>query len=145
MEENISKTASSNKIKQGKQKLFKKYRENSKQYLRTHLFENPCIIKSEECKYLDTSDFVTIYYDQLTDLFAIVDSKSNCLLDFGIVTELKYAEIFAYKSSKTLKASEICLSPNQQVVEDSPVNPSTKSPKSKKLEVYQEKYILSYD
>jgi hypothetical protein len=40
--------------------LFKKYGEESKQYLRTHLFQNPCIIKSEECKYLYTSDFVTI-------------------------------------------------------------------------------------
>jgi len=94
---------------------------------------------------LDTSDFVTIYYDQLTDLFTIVDSKSNCFLDFGITTEVKYAEIFAYKSSGTLKSSEICLSPNQQVVEDSPVKPSTKSPKSKELEVYEEKFILSSD
>jgi CMP-N-acetylneuraminic acid synthetase len=64
LEENISKTASNNQIKKAKQKIFKKYGENSKQYLRTYLFENPCIIKSEECKYLDTSDFVTIYYDQ---------------------------------------------------------------------------------
>lgn len=116
MEENISITASNNKIKQGKQKLFKKYGEESKQYLRPHLFENPCIIKYEECKYLDTSDFVTISYDQLTDLFAIVNSKSNCLLDFSIATEVRYAEIFASKSSGTLKASDICLSPNQQIV-----------------------------
>ena len=51
--------------------------------------------------------------------------------------------MFAYKSSGTLKASEICLSPNQSVIEDFPVNPSTKSPNSKKLEVYEEEYIMS--
>ena len=28
------------------------------------------------------------------------DSKENRLLDFGIATEVKYAEIFAYKSPK---------------------------------------------
>ena len=44
-------------------------------------------------------DFVTIYYDELTNLFAILDKKSNYGLDFGIATEVKYAEIFAYKSS----------------------------------------------
>ena len=145
IEENLSKDASNNKIKQGKQNLFKKYGEKSKEYLRLHLFENPCIIKSEECRYLDTSDFVTIYYDQFTDLFAIVDSKSNCLLNFGIATEVKYREIFAYKSYGTLKARELCLFPNQQLVEDSPVKPSRESPKSKELEVYKEKYILGYD
>jgi hypothetical protein len=130
LEENLSKTISNNKIKQAKQKLFKKYGEESKQYLRANLFENPCIIKSEECKYLDTSNCVTIYYDQLTDLFAIVDSKSNCLLDFGI--------------AGTLKTSEICLSPNKQLEEYSSVNQITKSTKSKEPEVYKEKYILSY-
>lgn len=132
LEENISKDASNSKIKQGKQNLYKKYGETSKEYLRKNLFENPCIIKSEECKYLDSENFVTIYYDQLKDLFAIVDSKENRLLDFGIATEVKYAEIFAYKSSGTLKASEICLLPNQQV-------------EFKEIEVYKEKYILSHD
>jgi hypothetical protein len=107
LEENLSKDSSKNKIKQGKQKLFKKYGKESKQYLRNNLFENPWIIKSEKCKYLDTDNFVTIYYDEFTDLFAIVDSNENCLLDFGIATEVKYAEIFAYKSSGTVKLQEI--------------------------------------
>lgn len=31
------------------------------------------MIKSEKCKYLDTDNFVTIYYNELTDIFAIVD------------------------------------------------------------------------
>jgi hypothetical protein len=148
LEENISKDSSNNKIKQGKLELFKKYGKTSKEYLRKNLFENPCIIKSEKCKYLDSDNFVTIYYDQFTDLFAIVDSKENRLLDFGIATEVKYAEIFAYKSSGTLKARDICLLPNQQVIKvikDFPVNPSPKSAESKELEVYKENYILSHD
>jgi hypothetical protein len=137
LEENLGKDSSKNKIKQGEQKLFKKYEETSKKYLRENLFENPCIIKSEKCTYLDTDNLVTIYYDEFTDLFAIVDLKENCLLDFDIATEVKYAEIFAYKSSGTLKAREICLSPNEQLVKN--------FEGSKELEVYQEKYILSYD
>jgi hypothetical protein len=60
LEENLSKDSSKNKIKQGKQKLFKKYGKESEQYLRNNLFENPCIIKSEKCKYLDTENLVTI-------------------------------------------------------------------------------------
>ena len=68
---------------------------------------------------MDTDDLVTIYYDEFIDLFAIVDLKENCLLDFGIATEVKYAEIFAYKSSGTVKSQEICLSPNQRLADDS--------------------------
>ena len=143
LEENISKTASNNKIKKAEKSLFKKYGTELKQYLRISLFENPCIIKSEKCKYLNTNYFVTIYYDQFTDLFAIVDSKQNYLLDFGIATKIKYAEIFAYQSCGMLKASEICLLLNQKLTDNVPVNPSIKSPKSKELEVYKENYVLS--
>jgi len=145
LEENLSKDSSKNKIKQGKQKLFKKYGKESEQYLRNNLFENPCIIKSEKCKYLDTDNFVTIYYDEFTDLFAIVDSNENRLLDFGIATEIKYAEIFAYKSSGTVKSQEICLSPNQRLEDDSLISQNLESGKSNELEVYQEPYLLSYD
>lgn len=88
---------------------------------------------------MDTSDYVTIHYDQ--DLFAIVDSKSNCVLDFGIATKVKYAEIFAYKSSGSLKATDICLAPNEKFEENLPFPPSTKSLESKELEVYKEKWI----
>lgn len=80
-------------------------------------------------------NFVTIYYDQLTDLFAIIDSKSNSVLDFDIATKVKYAEIFGHKSSDVLKTSDICVAPNQQQV----------GKESKELPVYQEKLILSYD
>jgi len=43
LEENLGKDSSKNKIKQGEQKLFKKYGETSKKYLRENLFENPCL------------------------------------------------------------------------------------------------------
>jgi hypothetical protein len=138
LEENLGKNSSKNKVKQARQKLFKKYKETSKKYLRENLFENPCIIKSEKCTYLDTDDLVTIYYDQFTDLFAIVDLNKNCLLDFGIATEVKYAEIFAYKSSDSVKRQEIC-----STADMSPKN--SKSVKSNELEIYQEPYVISAD
>lgn len=136
LEENLNKDSSKNKIKQGEQKLFKKYGEESKDYLRKNLFQNPCIIKSEECKYLDTEDLVTIYYDEFTDLFAIVDLKKNYLLDFGIATEVTYAEIFTNKSYDTLKRQEICETPKLS-------SEYGKLEKSKELAVYEEQYILS--
>ena len=138
LENDLDKDSSKNKIKQGEQKLFKKYGKTSQKYLRENLFQNPCIIKSEKCKYLDTDDLVTIYYDEFTNLFAIVDLKENCLLDFGIATEVKYAEIFAYKSSETVKRQEICSTPDMSTE-------YSKSGKSKELQVYQEQYLLSFD
>jgi hypothetical protein len=44
------------------------------------------------------SGYVRIYYDVLTDLFAIVDSKSNKLLDFSVADIIDYVDIFRYKS-----------------------------------------------
>jgi len=141
LEEDLSKNASKKEVIKAKDNLWKKYKSASQEYLRENLFRNPCIIKSEKCKYLDTSDYVTIYYNQLTDLFAIVNQKSNCLLDFGIATKVKYAEIFAYKSSGSLKATDICLSPNEKLEENSDIDellqinpsstPSREFPKSK--------------
>ena len=87
---------------------------------------------------MDTENLITIYYDEFTDLFAIVDLKKNCLLDFDIATEVKYAEIFAYKSSETVKRQEICSTPDMSTE-------YSKSGKSKKLQVYQEQYILGVD
>ena len=127
VEEGVDKNSSNNKIKQGKQKLFKKYGEISKEYLQKNLFQNPCIIKSEECKYSDTENLVTIYYDQFTDLFAIVDPKKNCIVDLGIATQVKYAEMFAYKSADTIKLQELCLRPEE-----------TKSIESRELQIYQD-------
>ena len=91
------------------------------------------MIKSEKCKYLDTDNFVTIYYDELTDLFAILDSNKNTVLDFGVASEVKYAEIFAYKSFGTVKSQEICLSANQRLEDNSLIPQNSESVKSKEL------------
>ena len=88
-EKSIAKDSSKNKIKQVESKLFKKWRETLKKYLRENLFQNPCIIKLEEYKDLNTENLIIIYYNKFTDLFAIVDLKKNSLLDFNIATEIK--------------------------------------------------------
>lgn len=64
-------------------------------------------------------------------MFAIVDSKSNCLLDFGIATEVRYAEIFSYKSALTDKAKDVCIAPIKRPLEKFDFG---KSKKSKDLE-----------
>ena len=88
---------------------------------------------------MDTENLVTIYYDKFTDLFAIVDLKTkNCLLDFGIATEIKYSEIFYYRSCQTVKREEICSRPYISI-------DYSKSRKSKELQIYQEQYVLSFD
>lgn len=137
LEENLGKSVSKTEIGEAEQRLVNKYIEPSKDFLKVRLFENPSIIKSKECKYLDTDRFVTLYYDQFTDLFAIVDLKKNSLLDFGIATEVKYAEIFAYKSSDLIEREKICVK-----LDDAGKNPKLKE--SKALEIYtQQKYVLS--
>ena len=138
LNQNLSKESSRNKIKQGESKMYKKYGKKSMDYLRKNLFQNPDIIKSEKCKYLDTENLVTIYYNEFTDLFAIVDSTKNYLLDFGIASEVKYAEIFAYKSFGNVERKKICITPNPSVK-------CLEPEKSKELQVYQEQYFLSSD
>lgn len=145
LEENISKNASNKEVRKAKESLWKKYAKESREFMRENLFQNQCVIRSEECKYENTNNFVTIYYDVLTDLFAIVDQKSNYLIDFGIATEVKYAEFFAYKSSGSVKATDICLSPSQKLEETLLGNSSTESTKSKEPEVAEEEYTLSFD
>lgn len=135
LEENLSKTASQNQINKAKNKLFKKYKKISKKYLRENLFKNPYIIKLENCHYLDNSNFVTIYFDELKDIFAIIDSKSNSLLDFGIANKINYSEIFVYKSVGRVNLKDICLHANQQSKDkDSQVPTNLKSLQSKQLE-----------
>lgn len=142
LEENISKNASKKEIKEAQNSLWKKKQKESQEYLRENLFQNPGIIKCEDCTYSEMRDRVTIYYDELKDIFAIVNSKTNNLLDFGIATELKYSEIFACKSLGTLTEKELCLSPNEKLEDNFPFSSRTES---KELEVYEEKYILSYE
>jgi hypothetical protein len=93
IEENIPK-----RIKRAEKRLFKTYGSKAESDIRIRLFENPCVIKTSECRYRDRSGFVTIYYDVLSDLFTIVDSQSNNLLEFSVATEIDYVEIFRYKS-----------------------------------------------
>lgn len=146
LEGNLAKNASAQEVKDAEQKLFEDYEKSSKEYLKKELFLNPCCVKLEKCTYLNFKDPVTIYYNHLTDFFAIVDSKKNRVLDFNIATETKYAEIFAFKSSGTLKVSDICVSPDQYLKpaeSDSKKIQAYEKPESKEIQVYEEKYILS--
>ena len=98
IQENIPKDANRNRVKRAEKRLFKTYGFKAQSDLRYRLFENPCVIKASECRYRNKSGNVIIYYDVLTDLFAVVDSKSNKLLEFSVATEVDYADIFRYKS-----------------------------------------------
>ncbi len=98
IEENVEKDANRNRKKRAEKRLFKTYGSKAQYDLRLRLFENPFVIKARECRYRDRLGYVTIYYDILRDLFAIVDSKSNKLLQFSVATEIDYADIFRYKS-----------------------------------------------
>ena len=138
MEENLAKNSPLKQLNEGKKRLFKKYEKDSKAYLQENLFRNPCIIKLQDCKYSTIDSLVTIYYDEFTDLFAIVNSN-NYLIDLGIATKLNYAEIFAFKSSGVLKKEEFC-SKAKISVEDSNIQGKKDS---KQVQVYQEQTILS--
>lgn len=77
---------------------------------------NPCVIKLEGCQYKQKNqepNLVIIYYYSVTDLFGIVDSKSNVLLNFDIATEVDYANIFNFKSiseDRFMNEAKVCLS-----------------------------------
>ena len=98
IEENIPKDANRNRIKRAEKRLFKTYGSKAQFDLRVRLFENPCVIKASNCRYRDRSEDVIIYYDVLTDIFGVVDSKSNKLLEFSVATEIDYVDVFRYKS-----------------------------------------------
>jgi hypothetical protein len=98
IEENVSKDDNRNRVKRAKKRLFKTYGDTSESFLRVTIFENPCVIKASGCRYRDRSEYVTIYYDALSDIFAIVNSQSNKLLEFSVATEVDYADVFRYKS-----------------------------------------------
>lgn len=57
--------------------MFKKKQKEAEKHLRAILFENPMVIKLEKCKFSEANQDVTIYYDQLKDIFSIVDSQKN--------------------------------------------------------------------
>lgn len=80
LDNNLSKSTSAKEIDKAKDKLFREYAKKSQEFLRVKLFRNPCIIKLLDCKFATDEGLepipVTIYFDQLTDLFAIVDKKN---------------------------------------------------------------------
>jgi hypothetical protein len=81
------------KIKQAFKRLYKKKRSESIDILKKRLFENPCVLKLSKCRFRDVDTYVTIYYDILNDLFAVVDSK-NHLIDFTLTNEVDYVDLF---------------------------------------------------
>lgn len=74
IEENVSKDSNKNRIKRAEKSLFKRYGSKAKSDLRVRLFQNSFVIKASGCRYRDRAGYVTIYYDFLSDIFAIVDS-----------------------------------------------------------------------
>ena len=118
IEENLPKDVNKKRLKRALKRFFKKYGEQGKENLRRDLFENPCVIKATQCRYRDHFGLVTIYYDQFNDLFGVVDSKSNRLLDFAIATEIDYADIFRYKSvfqGRVLSETSECPASNENI------------------------------
>lgn len=129
IEENVPKDANKNRVKRAEKRLFKTYGSKVELELRTRLFENPAVIKASECRYRDISGFVIIYYDMLTDLFAIVDTKSNKLLEFSLATEINYADIFRYKSVfRGQVVNETIECPNAELNPFEPICPVEKGP-----------------
>jgi len=63
-------------------------------------------------------------------------------LDFDIAIKVKYASIFTYKFVRIDKAKDIYVVQNKTPLEDSKFE---QSKKYKKLEVYEEKYIIRRD
>lgn len=143
IEENIPKDANRNRIKRAEKRLFKTYGSKVQFDLRVRLFENPCVIKASECRYRDRAGYVIIYYDVLTDLFAVVDSKSNKLLEFSVATEVDYADIFRYKSvfqDKT--AGELIQCPSEGLNPFEPTCPIEEGPLRRNLSLTEEEKSL---
>ncbi len=108
------------------------------------MFQNSYIIKLLYCKFVNSEGLkpipVTIYFDQLTDLFAIVNKKS-VLVDFGLVIELSFAEIFAYKEKHTVESAQRCIPPS----EVKEFSWDKKEDQSKALAKLQDQNIISYN
>jgi hypothetical protein len=134
IEENVPKDANRNRIKRAEKRLFKTYGSKAESDLRVRLFENLCVIKVIGCRYRDRSGYVIIYYDVLSDLFAVVDSQSNKLLEFSVATELDYVDVFRYKSAfQGQTASELIECPNEELNPFQPTCPVEEGPLRKDL------------
>lgn len=72
---------------------------------------------------------MTIYYNSLSNIFAIVDSQSNKLLEFSVVTEIDYADIFRYKSVfQDQTARELIQCPSEELNPFEPTCPIEEGP-----------------
>lgn len=144
LDNNLSKSTSAKEIDKAKDKLFREYGKKSQEFLRVKLFRNPCIIKLLDCKFATDEGLepisVTIYFDYLTDLFAIVDKK-NVLVDFGVATELCFAEIFTYKEKETDKSAQRYILPPK----DEELRGDKKEYQFKALAKLKDQNIISYD
>ena len=144
LEENVSKEANRKRVKRAEKRLFKTYGSKSEAYLRGRLFENPTVIKALGCRYREKSGFVIIYYDFLSDLFAIVDSQSNKLLEFGVASEIDYVDIFRYKSIFQEKtAGELLQCPSEELNPFQPTCPIEEGPLRRDIPLTEEDRSLN--
>lgn len=104
IDNNLPRNASDKRLDKAKEKSFKDYGEQSKDYLRVELFLNLSIIKLWDCTFAPEKGLktipVTIYYNHLTN---VIVNKNNILVYFGVATEISFADIFAYKEKETTK------------------------------------------
>lgn len=101
IEENLGPNDNKSRQARARKRLYNNYKLDAVEYLRTRLFENPFTAKIENCRYRDYRGKVIIYYDILTDLFAVVGQdyeNFNELLEYGISSNLDYIDIFNFKS-----------------------------------------------
>jgi hypothetical protein len=146
IEENVPKDANRNRKKRAEKRLFKTYGSKAQSDLRVRLFENPFVIKARGCRYRDKSGYVTIYYDFLSDIFAIVDSQSNKLLEFSVATEIDYADIFRYKSvfqDQTVR--ELIQCPSEELNPFEPTCPIEEGPFRRDLPLTEEDKSLNFN
>jgi hypothetical protein len=143
-EENIPKDANRDRIKRAEKRLFKTYGSKAQSDLRVRLFENPCVIKASECRYRDRSGYVIIYYDVLSDIFAVVDAKSNKLLEFSVASLIDYADVFRYKSVlQDRTARELIQCPSEGLNPFEPTCPIEEGPLRESLPLTEEEKSLN--
>ena len=99
------KKASKTAIKWEEKRLIRRLSSVNQSTLRSELFENPNVVKLDNCRYRELKKWITIYCNFENDKFAVVDSKANELLEFEVGNEINYANIFRYKTFFLERAS----------------------------------------
>lgn len=94
----LSGSTSSKQVEHAKNKLYKKYGKASQRTLRIKVFENLSTSKLTHLPYLSTNKFVNVYYNVVSDIFAIVDESRNTLIEFGVRSKALYAQVFSTKA-----------------------------------------------